>query len=254
MFGTAIAAVLCLLAVGAWAMVPTGRRAVIGAPADQASKAPTSVTVPSPAVAGAVTTGPTLPTLASGLVVRAAIAADGGVLVNEQLSWSTPTLPPNLTLNTEPVETGPGIPTGEHATPNVTEFEVLLDGQVISIPYTTTVNGLRTWTVPTSSALGSRHVLQVRYVLTGARVSSMPAPAGRATVVIEPMLVALTDVLPAEFSVTGPAAVRLLGVNCPIAPTGSVVCGSERSNGWVVAFGPGRAAALRRVTVQLDLP
>lgn len=240
--GIAVAAVLCALAVVAWAVVPAGERAVLAASGGHGS-ASTEPT-PSPSAAGVVTTGPRLPDLTAGLLVQAALAANGELLVNERLALPTGVLAPQLIVRMESVVSGPGIPAGTHGEPAVSGLQFALDSQVVAVPPAAMINGLRTWTIPTKSARGTTHVLQARYQVTGASVRSTPAPAGRVTVVLAPLLDSLVGAAPAYLSVAGPSGSgEVLGVNCPLAPSAQIVCGDKRSDGWVVQFGPGRARA-----------
>ena len=134
----------------------------------------------------------------------------------------------------------------------VSAFQVELDGQVVQ-PSTALVGGLRTWTIPTKSAHG-QHARAAGAVPADRRDRAVHTGPGGATVVLAPLLDPLVGNLPAYLSVTGPSGpVNMLAVNCPLAPVTQIVCGIKETDGWVIGFGPGQGASLRRVTVQVDL-
>ena len=181
------------------------------------------------------------------------ISAAGGIVVTERLTWRPAMPAESLVLSLKRRITGPGVPTGQAALPRVTGLQAAYDGGVVT-PSPVTTPRLMAWSILAPTSAPGRHVLEVQYREAGVAVPSTPGPPGRATVVVAPLLIAQAGHLPVWLEVIGPSAGAIHAVNCPLAAPAKVVCGDQRSGGWLVQPAPSDVADLRLVTVQADLP
>ena len=212
------------------------------APASSSPVASTPPATPLPGI-GAPPAGP-------GLAMTVHVGPAGDLVVNERLVWTPTKASEPLAVSMPNRISGPGVPTGKHASPRVTGLQAAYDGQVV-MPKADPPGQRWTITAPTSTP--GAHILELRYRVTGVAVPSTPGPPGRATVVIDPLLQTAADV-PAWLAVIGPAGGVIHGVNCPHAAPERVVCADERSGGWLIVASRARTGDLRVVTVQADLP
>ena len=210
----------------------------------------TPTTSPAPPTSAAPLPGIGAPPAGAGLAITVHVQPAGDLVVDERLAWAPAKASAPLAVSMPSRISGPGVPTGKHASPHVTGLQAAYDGQVVVAK--ADPPGQR-WTITAPTSTPGAHVLQVRYRLTGVAVPSTPGPPGQATVVIDPLLLSAA-VVPAWLAVIGPAGGVIHGVNCPLAAPERVVCADERSSGWVIVATRARSGDLRVVTVQADLP
>jgi len=178
------------------------------------------------------------------------VQAAGDLVVAERLAWTPAKASAHVAVSMPSRISGPGVPTGKHASPHVTALQVAYDGLVVRPE--PDPPGQR-WTITPPISTPGAHILELRYRATGVAVPSTPGPPGRATVVIDPLLLAVAEV-PAWLAVIGPPGGVIHGVNCPLAAPERVVCADERSGGWLIVASRAQSTDLRVVTVQADLP
>jgi hypothetical protein len=195
------------------------------------------------------------PPAGPGLAITVHVLPAGDLVVAERLAWTPATTSAPLAVSMPSRITGPGVPAGKHASPHVSGLQAAFDGQVVAPNADTSGHG-QGWTITAPTSTPGAHVLELRYRVTGVAVPSTPGPPGRATVVVDPLLLAHARAgdVPAWLAVIGPVGGVIHGVNCPLAAPEHVVCADERSGGWLVVASHGRTSDLRLVTVQADLP
>jgi hypothetical protein len=183
------------------------------------------------------------------LAISATIDASGSLLVDERLEWAPTRANGPVRFGVPASITGAGLPDRTTVSPVVSDLQVSYDGSAISPD---SLGGQR-WSL-TPPATKGRPTLDVRYRIDGVAVRSTPAPAGRATVVIAPMLRELAGRAPITFSVTGPSPSAILGLDCPLATAAKRVCGEHIGTRWSVTFTAQDSAGARFVTAQVNLP
>jgi hypothetical protein len=127
----------------------------------------------------------------------------------------------------------------------VESLQVSIDGApVIPVPQAGVSNA---WVLTPPSGAAPR-LMEVRYLLDGAIVRSVPASPGRALAVLTPISTAAADGLPITIAI---AAADVLNVYCPGASSQSaILCGRLEGDYWTVTPPPGGPL----VVAQLDLP
>lgn len=178
-----------------------------------------------------------------GLAVTAAIVSPTTLEVVEILSW--PEGGPSTIELGLPAEAAGVTGLTIETTPTVEALQVSVDGvPVVPVPR----NGSSSrWLVTPPTSAASRS-MEIRYLLGGAIVRSVPAVPGRALAVLVPIAYEAAGDLPVtiEISTTG-----VLNVYCPGRPSPTeLMCGRLDGDHWTVGLPPG----LLPVVAQLDLP
>jgi hypothetical protein len=127
----------------------------------------------------------------------------------------------------------------------VESLQVSVDGSpVIPAPRAGSSNA---WVVrPPSGAAPT--LMEVRYLVDGAIVRSVPSRPGRALAVITPISAKANGDLPVAIAIS---ATGVLNVYCPGGTTqAAILCGQLDGDRWAVTLPPG----LPLVVAQLDLP
>jgi hypothetical protein len=204
--------------------------------------APTSASVPP---RSAVTTP-------AGFDITVTVKPDATMAIVESLTEKD--LPSQVTLSELTRLAGPGVPAGRVPEPRVDGLQANFDG----LPLATTVMtpGHR-WLMSLPPSAAGRHTIELTYSLAGAAVFSAPGPAGRASLVITPLLQPIVDSVPVGVRVqglNGGVNGSILALNCPYAAPANVVCGQRAGSTWSAELPAERAADAQRITVQVDLP
>lgn len=177
-----------------------------------------------------------------GLVVTAVVVSSISIEVVETVRWPDggPAMIELALLEGAAAAGGLAIT----AEPTVRSLQVSVDGSAV-VP-TRLVGSPNAWVI--TAPAGEPTSMEVRYVLAGAVVRSVPARPGRALAVLTPISAEATGDLPIAISI---AAANVLNVFCPTAATpAAIMCGRLDGDAWTVAAPSG----LPLVVAQLDLP
>ncbi len=200
------------------------------------------------AVAGQVGPGGLIG-LPEGLTVQAFVVGTGDVQLTERLEWSTEKVPAVIRLSVPASLSGAGIQAGQTVQPELLGLVGSLDGTPLPVESLRTSEGSR-WVLHSFSDAPGRHRLELQYTVHNSVLRVTPAPAGRALVVLTPLLLGQATGVPVRLEIAG---ANVLAVNCPLAPPERMVCGNRTTSGWTVPREGNQVPDLRRVTVQVDL-
>ena len=237
--GLVAALLLAVVVVAAWSRHRTGHPAPVSA---QVSARPSTGESAAAAESSRVAARPN-----QSLLVTVQVRADGTLLVAEQLTdTAAPTGP--VVFASPVLVDGPGVPSGQAAHPSVSDLVASYDGQTVAA----LASGSQRWSIMPTTQNGPLQV-DLRYAVSGAAVRSNPAPAGRAIVVITPMLLGEVTVGRVQVSVTSTSPAMVLGLDCPRAAAALIVCGEQVGPTWQATFGPGVTGDAQLLTAQVDL-
>jgi len=129
--------------------------------------------------------------------------------------------------------------------PTIESLQVSVDGSPVLV--TPREGSANSWVItPPTGAAPS--VMEVRYLLDGAIVRSVPSTPGRALAVLTPISTGAIGDLPITMAIS---TASVLTVYCPAsASQDAIMCGRLDGDRWTVALPPG----LPLVVAQLDLP
>lgn len=226
----------------ATARAPTVTVAGLKAPTPSATPHQPAVRTPTsspttPGTTGRRVTGPGV--TEPGIRISTTIAADGTLQVSERVRVAAEIgrlelAPPDLTLAGDEFS---------GAYPSATQLRLAVGGQPMALTFSAL-------TAPRAIVLGLPvHTYELRYVLVGASVRSVPSKAGRALAALGPVSQSLPPPSPVVL-VTRGKAVRNL--SCPLLSGNEVAC----SDGVRGAMSVREPLSLRSalVILQLDLP
>lgn len=178
-----------------------------------------------------------------GLAVAAAVVSPTMIEVLEMVRWpdgGPATI--ELALSSDAASAG-GLAIMPN--PTVESLQVSVDGS----PVTPTLRAGSTnaWVITPPSGAAPR-TMEVRYVLTGAIVRSLPSAPGRALAVLSPISTGAVGDLPTTIAIS---TTDVLNVYCPTAVNqAAIMCGRLDGDRWTITPPPG----LPVVVAQIDLP
>ena len=177
---------------------------------------------------------------AVGLKSGVTITSDGGLDGVMQLVLDHPV--PSLAVRV--LTPAAGTSTADFE-PLISQLTLTADGQQI----TTVARELRSGDkVKLALPTGARSVT-VSYRADGVMVRSEPSKAGRALVLLTPLIVSPTNNLYGSINVHSTAVTN---VGCSIAGAPMIACGTKTSDGWRVTAPPGQGGV--NVLAQINLP
>ena len=180
---------------------------------------------------------------ADGLAVVAAVVSPTTIEVVEVVHWpdgGPATI--ELELSDDAASSG-GLSIAPES--SVESLQVSVDGSPVIATLRDGSTNRWSITPPSGAAPGS---MEVRYLLVGAIVRSVPSSPGRALAVITPISSGLARDLPVSMAIS---AANVLNVYCPTgANQATIMCGRLDGDRWVVTPPPG----LPLVVAQVNLP